>query len=80
MTICNYMWFVSIRIERKYKFVINFDFGKETRKKTEVFVQKIWMWCSMNLGYMNYRLLPLKKTVYCTQTYVGFNATSPLTF
>ena len=34
------MWFVSIRIERKYKFVINFGFGKETRKKTDVFVHK----------------------------------------
>ena len=45
MTICNYMWFVSIRIERKYKFVSNFDFGKETRKKTEVFVHK-------NMGVM----------------------------
>ena len=38
--ICNYMWFVSIRIQRKYKFVINVAFGKETRKKTEVFVHK----------------------------------------
>ena len=35
------MWFVSIRTQQKYKFVINFGFGKETRKKTDVFVHKI---------------------------------------
>ena len=34
------MWFVSIRTQQKYKFVINFAFGKETRKKTDVFVHK----------------------------------------
>ena len=37
VTICKYMWFVSIMIQRKYNFVINSAFGNETRKKTETF-------------------------------------------
>ena len=74
------MWFVSIRTQQKYKFVINFDFGKETRKKTDVFVHK-----NMDVMFNEPRIYDLqtfttlKKTVYCTSTYVGFDATSPLT-
>ena len=71
VTICNYcMWFVSI----------NFGFGKETRKKTDVFVHK-----NMDVMFNEPRIYDLqtfttlKKTVYCTSTYVGFDATSPLT-